>query len=496
VLGVLGVLWILWRSWSRLWAVARKMIIEAMHRRVVVVLLVFFIILAPSLPFILKTEGNPKSQVQIVLSYSLSLAEVLLSVVAIIVCTASVCSEIERKHVHITDPKPLARWQFLGGKLLGVVVMCAAILFLMSASVYGLVNYLARDRDFSQLSMWEAQKRRNWLKQVREEVLVTRRAVRPPVPQVGEFVEKELQKQIDTGVVDASNPREVSAKRKALTSQIQKFARTAPRMSYMYVEMMGLAPDREEKCYLRFKPKKTNSQADAQLAGQWVFIKPVEPPPGQKSADRQPEVERMFISGRWSSKRYQEIAVPGGVVNPDGRVMLAYVNLQPDTGVQFDPEEGIEMLQRTEGFFPNYYRSLLIIMCHVTVLAALALMTGSAFSFPVASFTVATLFIIGLLTPWVREATGYFFSPGSSQGVTYTIKAIINGAFTGFVYALDAILPHFGKYSPMGNLVTGKSVGWGFVAQAAAVLVFIKGGISMLLAVYIYMRRELARVIV
>jgi hypothetical protein len=83
--------------WKRhlIWAVARKMILEALHRKVAAVLLVFFIVLMPSLPFILKTEGNPKSQVQIILTYSLILGQVLLSLLAVFLCLASVCGVID-----------------------------------------------------------------------------------------------------------------------------------------------------------------------------------------------------------------------------------------------------------------------------------------------------------------------------------------------------------------------------------------------------------------
>ncbi|NIM70070.1 MAG: ABC transporter permease subunit, partial [Xanthomonadales bacterium] len=106
----------------------------------------------PSLPFLLQTEGSLVSQVQLVLLYSLCLALVLLSLVAVFLTTASICGEVERKEVHITDTKPMRRWQFLMGKWLGVIVLCTAALSVMAASALGLVMYLTRPPDYSRMT--------------------------------------------------------------------------------------------------------------------------------------------------------------------------------------------------------------------------------------------------------------------------------------------------------------------------------------------------------
>ena len=65
------------------------------------------LLLMLSLPFILKTEGSLKSQTQLTLFYALVLGLTLLSVLAIFVSAASICSEVEQKHIQVTDTKPL-----------------------------------------------------------------------------------------------------------------------------------------------------------------------------------------------------------------------------------------------------------------------------------------------------------------------------------------------------------------------------------------------------
>jgi len=494
------------RHWAALWAVARKMILEALHRKVVVALLVFFVVLTPSLPFILKTEGNPKSQVQIVVSYSLALAEVLLAVLAVFVCTASVCSEIERKQVHITDTKPLARWQFLVGKLLGIVVMCAALLFLMGGAVYGLVHWLGRERSFAHLPAWEAQKRQQMLHRLHNEVLVARCARRPVLPDVSAAVEREYRRRMKlSGRAGAeTDVPSLAAEGKASLREMFLWRwMTVPPMAQKLFVVRGLVRSPGQPLYLRFKPHASGVKGAASLRGVWSFHRAERGEEQEQEQEQEGSVLRLRTvyrrPGVWQAGAFQEISVDSAIVEPGGVVYLSYTNLEPELGVQFDPKGGVEVLQRVGGFFPNYYRAMLIIMCHVALLAALALMAGSALSFPVASFLVVALLVAGLLGPWVQGIhVGYVPPEGYIPELTLgqEVAKWALELFGLFVKGVLAVLPQLTRYSPVGDLVNGRLVGWGTVGLAAADLCLLRGGAALLLGVYLYTRRELARVIV
>lgn len=486
IVGTGVVAWVIIRSRGHIWAVARKMIIEALNRKVVIGLLIFFIVLMPSLRFILQTEGSLKSQVQIVLTYSLTLAEVLLSLVAVFLCTASICTEIEKKHVFVTDTKPMPRWEFIAGKLVGVVVMSAALLFLMGGAVYGLVAHMGRPRSFEALPEWEAKKKQKMLREVRDEVLVSRISRRPALPDVSEGVENELQRLREAG--DVQRP---GNNREKIEERLRKQSFTARPGQALMLTIPGVRRRPDSPVYLRFKPTKTNPEGPDQLQGTWMFYMPRQAQEGE-GVQMAPAYRH---AGKWVSGGFQEVEVPSEVVTPMGTVHVAYWNFQRGTGVQFDPDGGVELLQRVEGFFPNYYRSLLIILCHVVVLAALALMAGAALSFPVASFTVGAILVLGLLGPWVAGT-----ALGSPRlGADATLWQVIFAQFKVLVHALLRavffILPQFGRFSPLGDLVNGRMVSWGFVGRAGAVMCFIKAGGAMLLGVYFYWRRELARII-
>ncbi len=491
VLGTAVLLFVLWRNWGLIWAVARKMIVEGLHRKVVLVLLVFFVLLVLSLPFLLKTEGSVKSQVQIVLLYSLIVAMVLLSLVAIFVSAASICSEIERKHVQITDTKPLRRWQFLLGKWFGTLVMCAAVLFVMAGATYALVFYLARPPDYSRMTAREAEKARQEYEGLFEEILCARRSAKSLLPPgVDEAVEESLRVLKARGDLPDSR-RERKRLREDLWRAHVLLALTAPPGGVVYWKIRGLKPGGDGALSVRFKGY-VNTPG-GRLLGRWVVW--VKRPMKLESGETQERLRRVFRvvspEGGWHADTRWAIAVPEQCVGEDGTLYLTYENMNPDESAGFDPELLVEVLQEDKTFFPNYYRSLVVVLCHVALLAALGLMAGSVFSFPVACLVVVFFFVIGLMGPWLA----HFIELSRFADYTQFEEYIWMGLH-GSLKAFLSVMPHFGKYNPLGDLTDGKLIPWSAVFRAGAVMLYVKGGAALLIGMYFYARRELARVIV
>ncbi len=479
---------------NSLWAVARKMILEALNRKAVIILLLFFVILIPSLPFILETEGSLKSQVQIVLTYSLALAEILLAILAIFFCTVSVCSEINKKQVFITDTKPMKRWQFLAGKLLGVSILCGVLLFIMSGAVYGIVGYMARDRDFSGMPAWEGREKLRDLQRVRVEVLVARHTVRPSIPgDVEDIVERELQRRKERG--DLTSLAEEAEIRTQLTSEVKRRRTTAPAGGQVRFTFSGLDPHSNRTVFLRAKPHMTNPEAqneDERCPGVWYFLYPTD--------DEAENEDQMAIIGEFqqtlTAGAFQELPISPEIIDPNGIVRVIFVNLRRDTGLTFNPADGIEIMQKTGGFAPNFYRSVLVIFAHIILLAALSIMLGAMFSFPVASFCVAAILVIGLLGPWVVEYAFEKGMPDPDLSVFGYIGFTIKRFFSAVMRFILAVLPQFGRFSPIDKVSNGRLVSLSYTAKAFAVMCFLQGTVAMLLAFYAYWKRELAKVIV
>jgi len=500
-----------------IWAVARKIIVESLHRRAILMLLVLFMALIPMLPFVLEAEGSLKSHVQLVLLYSLSLALVLLSLVAIVVSASSICAEVERRYVHITDTKPARRWEFLVGKWLGVFVMCTVVLFVMAGACYVLVQLVAtrtvygvragagdpaerarRGDGASETTVMHATD----YNPVREEVFVARRSVKAKFDEdaIAAYVEPIVDKWVAEGNL---RTRAVHGKRQTLRQQYLWNVQRVPPTGSIVWEFGGL--DKDLPVTVRFKAVALGSRS---IFGAWyacdkVLLKGETKDQAarfsyrrRKGTAQNPIPVVVAPKGGWPSRSPCEFPLPPGAVGDDGFLYLRYENrdarAQIGASVNFDAEELIEVMQRQGGFLPNYYRSLIIVAAHIGLLAALGLMAGSLFSFPVATLMVVFFFVGGMVAPWFHEQ---FVKPNIFARLS-VFGEVVDSVWRGFAGTIVAALPNFGRYNPLDLLVHGKLVGWGLVSMAGAWLFFVKGGIALLIAAYFYTRRELARVIV
>ncbi len=493
MVGLAGAAGLLWFNRETIWAVARKLILEALHRKVVLVLLIFFAVLVPILPFVLTTEGTQKSQVQLVLFYSLVLSLVLLSLLAIFMTTASVCSEVERKQIHITDTKPMRRWQFLLGKWFGAVVLCSAVLGVMTTGTYVLTGYVARPPDIRTMTPDQALKAERDYYSLGEEVFVSRRAVVSAMPdvkkQATELAMKELEKKKLAWAVHSAQ----TAFERELLYQTQ----TVPGGGTKSWTFGGLKPSQDPNATIFIVFKAWISGA-TEVHGTWQTFKlqPIAVQQGDTSGKQRfqavPTSPPFTNPAGWAPHSMQTMRIPASVIPPDGTLTLLFRNTNPTTTVIFDIDDPVQIMQREEGFTPNYYRSMVIIMAQVGLLAALGVMAGSLFSFPVASLVAVCLFIGGIIGPWFTKE---FVQPDIYAKLTST-TVYFDSAWRTLAGGLMALMPNFGSYSPLSALVDGRTVDMGQVAMAAAVLLCIKGGLALLVGMYFYSRRELARTIV
>lgn len=545
LLGIAFVVYKLVGHWGVVWAVARKMIVEALNRKIVVVLLLFFVVLAPLLPFVLESEGGAvKSQVQMVLLYSMALSLALMSLVAIFVATASICSEVEYKQVHITDTKPLRRWEFLLGKWFGVFVLCGVVLFAMGGLGYVLVRYTAatattgiitgaRDKQDQLREAREADNTPTYgieeeepedilYNPVEEEVFTARRAVAAGFdPIFLQALDRYVDERVKEWRADMIGGRRAAefSKRQAATQEYYSLLQTALPGKPIWWDFEGL--ERDKEITVKFKAhqvgservfgiftvcdktipldeegERTENPDERNQGGTPQYTprinpetgRPLQVYPGSDGGER-------YADG-WPTRSVVEVKLPPGSVQKDGHVFLRFEALRSPTGAQqsvvFDVEEKVELLQQQGSFMGNYYRSLLIILCQVGLLAALGMLAGSLFSFPVASFIVVFLFVGGLLAPWFFEN---FLEPSVYERVTPEgYRMMQMWRFFGKVVLFP--LPNFGAFSPMQSLANGRTVAWSQVAMAGGLLMFLKGALALAIASFFYARRELARVVI
>ena len=112
----------------RVWAIARQTLRLAVRSKLVLTLLALLLAAIVAVPLQVKGDGTLKGEVQVLLTYSLGLAWVLLSMATLWAGCAAISAEIRGKQAHVLLSLPVHRWQVWLGKWLGLTVLNALLL--------------------------------------------------------------------------------------------------------------------------------------------------------------------------------------------------------------------------------------------------------------------------------------------------------------------------------------------------------------------------------
>lgn len=121
-----------------LWAVAKNTIAQAVRMKVTVIFIILLIILLPVMSVAMPGDGTLKGRLQTFVSYGLGLTNLLLCLLTIIVSAYTLASDIKECQIYTVLTKPIRRFQFLCGKLLGIVLLDVVLLVLFSAIIYSI----------------------------------------------------------------------------------------------------------------------------------------------------------------------------------------------------------------------------------------------------------------------------------------------------------------------------------------------------------------------
>jgi ABC-type transport system involved in multi-copper enzyme maturation permease subunit len=119
-----------------IWAVAVNTIKQALRMKVAFVFLLLLVLLLPVMAFSSTGDNTIKGRLQTFVSYGLSLTSLLLCLLTIIVSIHTVASDIEHRQIYTVITKPIRRFEFLLGKLLGAVLLSTGLLVLFLVLIY------------------------------------------------------------------------------------------------------------------------------------------------------------------------------------------------------------------------------------------------------------------------------------------------------------------------------------------------------------------------
>jgi hypothetical protein len=442
----------------------------AFRFRLFLVLSSLLLISVVGLPLLIKDDGTARGFTQILLTYTLTTISALLGLSTLWLACGTLARDIEECQMQVVAVKPVGRWQIWLGKWLGLVSLNAALLALSGASVYALLQWRA-----TRLPAEEQRVLRN-------EVLVARGSARE------KSVDAEIDEATDTALKDRLKKSPVSQVdlpevRRQIREQVKaEYQVVRPNFVRPWTIDLGLARHflRDRPLYLRFKFNAAEKSPSGTFDGLWLIGAPRQDHPPQR-------LPPMSLA----PDTFHEVEVPPNMIDEDGKLTIAFVNPN-NTALLFPLEDGLEVLYREGGFGLNFVRGLGIILCWMSLLAALGLATASLLSFPVAAFMSLSLLMIALASGTMANAVseGTIANYNAEKGTKGSSAADILVIPT--FRALLKVINLAKDFSPIDSLSTGRSITWAQLAQAFGQIVCLLGGILAVIGIAIFERRELA----
>ena len=123
-------------------SVARHTVVQCLRMKVVGATIVILGLLLGAMPFAISGDGTLAGRSKTFLSYSMALLSVVLSVLTVFLSIWVVSEDIRTRQIYGVIAKPLARWQYILGRWLGVCILNAGLLAVAAAGVFALAQYL------------------------------------------------------------------------------------------------------------------------------------------------------------------------------------------------------------------------------------------------------------------------------------------------------------------------------------------------------------------
>jgi hypothetical protein len=190
------------------------------------------------------------------------------------------------------------------------------------------------------------------------------------------------------------------------------------------------------------------------------------------------------------------------LIRDDGTIKLDIYNAftpppdKPWQGAILFDEDGLELMYKVANFEGNFLRAILLMWVKLSFLSALGICCATFLSFPVACLTSFTIFIAGVMAPFVSESLAQYSPPDWSSIPGDAIGAKIRLIFTWLVnsiaYGIVFLVGRFGEYRPTQSLVDGQLIPWASVLSGVFWIGAVWSGLSMLVGYIVIRNRQLA----
>ena len=406
-------------------AVALLSIRAAIRSRVVAALLILLAVGVIGIPHLVTGDGTPASEMQVRLRYTLAFGVGVLGLATLWASCAAFGAEIDSRRFELTAVKPVHPLTLWLGRWLGILLLDAILLLAVVAGVRVQLGQalagLSGSRDPAAL-------------------MVSRAVARPllPAPEV------EARQQFEELRRENRLPRELSAAvvfRQLVLESRNRYTVLHPgeHAAWKFLLPQPVAADGRLWIRLRFD---TEAESLADVRGICRLRRP-----GETAWAAEVPVNDLVRN---------ELELPVSAVPLAGakeiELQFAYQASAETAALLIQPRRFLAVLTPQGSFTGNLARVLLAHLAILAALAALGLMLGACFSFPVAAFAATAMLLVVVVVAG-SEPTDLQDDPGLGERPTLMERASL-----AVTRSVDVVTRPLLQPEPLSQAVAGERV--------------------------------------
>lgn len=468
----------------QVFSIARNTLDQAVRMKVSAVFVVLLVLLLAALPLLLDSNQALRYRVQSFLQYGTGLSYTIIAVLTVLFSVYTVATEQRDRVIWQTVTKPVAAWQYVLGKWLGVVTLSAVLLSVTGGAVYLFTEYLRSGPAQGESeafvandgSVISADRR-----VLETQVLTARVTVLPEPPPLDEkAINESVEARIKAEQHNRPNFGSDPADREGATADLLR----AINIEYRTIEpgrdrvfaFSGLERAKElgVPIILRFRPESGSNRPDLQYTLTFLF-----------AANNSSVVEKVALA------QSHTIALSPGVINDQGMLIVSIVNGDffnrvPNPSATYFSVDALEVSYSAGSYRVNFFRVFAVLWLKTAFLAMAGVCAATFLSFSVATLTTFGIFLVAESARFITDALDNWNitdNKGNNIPFFWVIERIATGVSTPFKFYADL--------RPAERLVDGVLLPWSSVATGGILLILL---IVVLFAVgsLIFRSRELA----
>lgn len=475
-------------------AIARNVLAEAIRMKISLVFIVMLFFVLAAMPMLLNDDQSLRYRVQNFLQYASGFTFLFIALLVVFFGAATVTYEQREKVIWQTMTKPVAAWQYLLGKWLGVIGLSAVLLAVSATGVFLFTEYLRNQPAVGELEAYQPADGSGITEDrliLETQVLTSRESVRPSLPfsMNSPIFEAALESQIQREKQFNPNYNPDPAERAALKSklfqdEVSSYLSIDP-LTEKYEEFvfrgLGRAKSMNLPLTLRYKINAEGNRPDIFYILTFGFDDGTVLPPKRTGLgfSHSMPISPDFINSNG------EIRIQ--IYN--GQIMAAEdgnFDIQTNINTFTIPPDGLEISYSVGGYRANFVRVFFVLWVKLSMLAMLAVWASTFASFPVACLISGGLFFIGQSAGFVQDSL-----PGWGTTNVDGDPSIFRAVIYHFADTVSSLFKVYHDLQPTSRLSDGRMLSWSSVSRGIMAL----GTISALFyiaGVVIFRRRQLA----